>query len=116
MEPGGLGSEHAARPSSRLWNSIPLTLALAIGGNGAIFSMIRAVLLRPLPWPDPDRMVIVWETNQKQGTTRANPSSANFFDWREQSHSFDVLAHWRVVSFNLSAKDGVQPERVQGRE
>jgi putative ABC transport system permease protein len=91
-----------------------LTLALAIGGNSAIFSMIRAVLLRPLPWPDPNRLVIVWETNEKQGTARANPSSANFFDWREESHSFDVLAHWRVVFFNLSANDGVAPERVQG--
>lgn len=91
-----------------------LTLALAIGGNGAIFSMVRAVLLRPLPWPDPDRLVIVWETNQKQGTTRANPSSANFFDWRERSHSFEALAHWRFVYFNLSGNDRIAPERVQG--
>jgi putative ABC transport system permease protein len=91
-----------------------LTLALPIGGSSAIFSMIRAVLLRSLPWPDPDRLVIVWETNQKQGTTRANPSSANFFDWRELSHSFDALAHWRVVYFNISGNDRIAPERVQG--
>jgi len=91
-----------------------LTLALAIGGNSTIFSMIRAVLLRPLPWPDPDRLVIVWETNQKQGTTRANPSSANFFDWRERTNSFEALAHWRVVYFNLSGNARVAPERVQG--
>jgi putative ABC transport system permease protein len=62
-----------------------LTLALAIGGNSAVFSMIRAVLLRPLPWPVPDRLVLVWETNQKQGMARAYPSSASFFDWRERS-------------------------------
>ena len=91
-----------------------LTLALAIGGNSAVFSMIRAVLLRPLPWPDPDRLVIVWETNQKEGTARANPSSANFFDWREQSHSFEALAHWRFVYCNLSGDDRFAPERVQG--
>ena len=91
-----------------------LTLALAIGGNSAVFSMIRAVLLRPLPWPDPDRLVIVWETNQKEGTARANPSSANFFDWRERSHSFEALAHWRFVYFNLSGDARFAPERVQG--
>src|SRR5579871_6402435 len=76
-----------------------LTLALAVGGNTTIFSMIRAVLLQPLPWPDPDRLVTIWETNQKQGTARAFPSSANFLDWKERSRSFDALAHWRVVSF-----------------
>jgi len=91
-----------------------LTLALAIGGNSAVFSMIRAVLLRPFPWPDPDRLVVVWETNQKEGTARANPSSANFFDWRERSHSFEALAHWRFVYFNLSGDDRFAPERVQG--
>src|SRR5215470_4918885 len=91
-----------------------LTLALAIGGNTAIFSMIRAILLRPLPWPDPDRLVIIWETNQKQGAARAFPSTANFFDWRERSHSFEALAHWRAVQFNLSASDHLAPERVQG--
>jgi predicted permease len=91
-----------------------LTLALAIGGNSAIFSMIRTVLLRPLPWPDPDRLVIVWETNLKQGTSRANPSSANFFDWRERTHSFEALAHWRFVYFNLSGNARFAPERVQG--
>jgi len=91
-----------------------LTLALAIGGNSAVFSMIRAVLLRPFPWPDPDRLVVVWETNQKEGTARANPSSANFFDWRERSHSFEALAHWRFVYFNLSGDGRFEPERVQG--
>jgi putative ABC transport system permease protein len=91
-----------------------LTLALAIGGNGTIFGMIRAILLRPLPWPDPDRLVIIWETNQKQGAARAFPSTANFFDWRERSHSFEALAHWRAVQFNLSASDHLAPERVQG--
>jgi putative ABC transport system permease protein len=71
---------HGFRRSPFLALAAVLTLALAIGSNTAMFSMIRAVLLRPLPWPDPDRLVIIWETNQKQGTTRANPSSANFFD------------------------------------
>src|SRR5262249_23470607 len=76
--------------------------------------MVRAVLLRALPWPNPDRLVIVWETNEKQGTTRGNPSSANFFDWRERTNSFEALAHWRVVYFNLSGSGQFEPERVQG--
>ena len=100
------------RPLSAL--TAILTLALAIGANSAIFSMISAVLLRPLPWPDPDRLVILWETNQKQGASRVNPSSANFFDWRERSHSFQTLAQWRFVYFNLSGNDRFAPERVQG--
>ena len=91
-----------------------LTLALAIGGNSAIFSMVRAVLLRPLPWPEPDRLVIVWETNQSHGVTRAFPSSANFYDWKEQNQVFEALANWRVVYFNLSADERAAAERVQG--
>ena len=86
-----------------------LTLALAIGANTAIFSMVRAVLLRPLPWPNPDRLVIIWETNERQGTMRAFPSSANFFDWRERNNSFEALAHWRMVYFNLSGDDRFAP-------
>ncbi len=91
-----------------------LTLALGIGGNSAIFSAIDAVLLRPLSWPDPDRLVSVWEMNRKQGVSRAFPSSANFFDWKEQSHAFEAIAHWRFVYFNLAGDQNLRPERAQG--
>src|SRR5215471_14878665 len=59
-----------------------LTLAFGIGANSAIFSVVNAVLLRPLPFEDPDRIVRVWATNPRIDSERALPSPADFLDWR----------------------------------
>ncbi|QOY87227.1 ABC transporter permease [Paludibaculum fermentans] len=67
-------------------------LALGIGGNTAIFSVVNSVLLRPLPFPDPSRLTIVWETSSQQGVKREGPSGPNFYDWREQSRLYQDLA------------------------
>ena len=69
-----------------------IALALGIGANTAIFSVVNSVVLRPLPFRDANRMVVVWESNQAQGMNRAGPSGPNFLDFRDQSKSFEDLA------------------------
>lgn len=86
-----------------------LTLALGIGANCAIFSVIHSVLLQPLPYADPERMVIVYETWQQQG---GHVSVGNFADWRAQNRVFEDLAAFNGASFNLT--DGAEPERLYG--
>lgn len=88
-----------------------LALALGIGANTSIFSVVNAVLLRPLPFAKPDRLVMVWEHSPRTGKTNvANP--INFLEWRARNHSFERIAALVQVPFNLSG-DG-EPEQVQG--
>src|SRR6267378_7406067 len=68
-----------------------LTLALGIGANTAIFTVVNGVILKPLPYPEPDRLVMLWEKQLSDGTL-GTVAPANFVDWREQSHSFDKMA------------------------
>jgi putative ABC transport system permease protein len=89
-----------------------LTLALGIGANTAIFSVINAVLLRPLQFKDPEQLVIVWEDASFAGFPRNTPAPANYFDWKNQNQSFIDVAASAYVSFNLTG-DG-EPERVSG--
>jgi putative ABC transport system permease protein len=91
-----------------------LTLALGIGANTAIFSVVNAVLLRALPFPEADRIVMVWATNPaiQVGLDELPPSNADFKDWIERSHAFERLAAVKARQFNLSA-DG-DPERIGG--
>ena len=71
-----------------------LTLALGIGATTAIFSVVNAVVLRPLPFDQPDRIVVVTNVNLKTGTRNTTVSGPDFHDWREQSRSFETLAYW----------------------
>ncbi|HEV2706871.1 MAG TPA: ABC transporter permease [Pyrinomonadaceae bacterium] len=87
-----------------------LALALGIGANSAIFSVVNAVLLRPLPYTDPDRLVVMWERDPTMDTSVAYP---NFKDWRDQNQSFESIAAFRRDSFNLTGAG--EPERLSGR-
>jgi putative ABC transport system permease protein len=99
-----------------LWKSPGFTLiaifalALGIGANTAIFSVVNAVLLRPLPYKEPDQLAILWEKAATQDTSVSYP---NFQDWREQNQSFEQLAAFRRDSFNLVGSG--EPERLAGR-
>ena len=95
----GRDMRHAFRSLSRspLFSATAvLTLALGIGGSTALFSIVNAVLLRPLPYPDPDRLVRIWESNPAEGNERGLVSAANFADWRSRSRTFDDLALFNV--------------------
>jgi len=70
-----------------------LTLALGIGANGAIFALVDATLLRPLPFPDPERLVMVWERSKT--SLRGIVSPLNLIDWNERSRTFEVIAGFR---------------------
>ncbi len=90
-----------------------LTLALAIGANTAIFSVVNAVLLRPLPFHDPGQLVTLWERNPKQGYEQNPPAAGNFVDWRDQNRVFSQMAIYAPSrKFNLAVED--QPERITG--
>src|SRR5688572_9918126 len=78
-----------------------LTLALGIGANTAIFSVVNAVLLRTLPFHEPDRLVMVWEDASFAGFPRNTPAPANYADWKAQNHVFEDMATFDQRSFNL---------------
>jgi len=87
-----------------------LTLALGIGANTAIFSIVNAVLLRPLPFQDSSQLVLLRETYK--GVGNVSVSYPNFLDWRQQSRSFSAMAVVNNVAFNLSGI--AQPENIGG--
>jgi putative ABC transport system permease protein len=89
-----------------------LVLALGIGANTAIFSVVNSVLLRPLPVPGADRLAIIWETDLKDGIKREGPSGPNFLDWKEQSRSFEAMELLEVGTGTLTG-DG-EPEQITG--
>src|SRR5687768_4173418 len=88
-----------------------LTLALGIGANTAIFSVVNAVLLRTLPFHEPDRLVMVWEDASFAGFPRNTPAPANYADWKTQNQVFEEMATFDQRSFNLTG-DG-EPEKVE---
>ncbi len=85
-----------------------MTLALGIGANTAIFSVVNSVLLRPLPYPAPERLVVIQEYNAR-GPAQVTP--ANFLDWREQNNVFEHLAAISTRRANLTSEGG-DPQRV----
>ncbi len=87
-----------------------LTLALGIGANTAIFTVVYATLLAPMPYPEPEQLVMVWSKIQGD---RNGISAGDFTDWKNQNTVFQDLNAWTGGSFNLATKD--QPEYVEGQ-
>ena len=98
--------------SPRFTLIVVFTLGLGIGANGAIFSVINGVLLRPFSFPESERLVVAWERCLNQGLPRMVVSPPNFSDWRQQNQVFQDMAAYRQQDFNLI--DGGDPERVRG--
>ena len=91
-----------------------LTLALGIGATTAIFSIVHAVLLKPLPYDDPDKLVLVWETHHGYGLPLMYASPPNYTDWRERNQVFDEVAVFRPGKYFLHQQD--TPLRVPGSQ
>ncbi len=87
-----------------------LTLALGIGANTAIFSVVNAVLLKPLSYREPDRLVFVWEKNTAIGKDRDLVAPPNYLDWKAQNAVFDALGAYRFGGFALTGSG--EPESV----
>src|ERR1051325_3315547 len=88
-------------------------LALGIGANTAIFTVVNAVLLRPLPFPEPSRLVRLWHVPPERsfpGMKIFAVSPANYLDWKAQSHSFESMAAYNQRNANLTGRD--HPESV----
>ena len=102
-----------------LWKSPGFTvvalmaLALGIGANTAIFSVVNTVLLRPLPYKTPDRLVWLWETSPQNDIPKEVASYPNFEDWRQQNQSFEAVAGFTSTTPSLTGNDS-EPERVPG--
>ena len=89
---------------------VVITLALGIGANTTIFSVVNAVLLRPLPFKNSDRLVRVWESNPGRNWPEFSASAPNYQDWLQQQTSFEQLAAQELSTFNIAANG--EPERV----
>jgi putative ABC transport system permease protein len=90
-----------------------LTIALGVGSNTSVFSVIRAVLLRPLPFRDPERLVMLWETHPEIRLLQV--AAPDFQDWQRDSHSFDEMAAYTLQAMNKATLMGYgEPLQVQG--
>ena len=105
-----------ARYSIRLLRKNPgftliaaITLALGIGANTAIFSVIYAVLLAPMPYPEPDQLVMVWSKVQGNNNSIA---AGDYLDWKQQNKTFTDMCAWSGVSYNFATPG--QPEQISG--
>jgi putative ABC transport system permease protein len=89
-----------------------IALALGIGANTAIFSVVNAVLLRPLPFSNSEQLMNVWETDPTRGYQRGSASYPNFVDWREQNHVFEHMASYHTNDFIMTGRG--ESTRLQG--
>ena len=98
------------RKNPGLTAAVVATLMLGIGATTAIYTVVYAVLLAPLPYPNPEQLVMVW--SKVKGNNNVM-SAGDFLDWRQQSHSFQQLVAWTGGDFNLATAQ--HPEQVEGK-
>src|SRR5262245_18898003 len=91
---------------------VVITLALGIGASTAIFSVVNAVLLRPLPFPNSDRLQVVWGNYRALNIERLPAKAAEYDDYAQETQVFDSVAAYANHSFNLTS--GAEPERIRG--
>ena len=91
---------------------IVLSLAIGIGANSAVFSVVDALLLRPLPYPQPERLAAVWLHSPGIGIFRDWPSPGQFNDLQHENHSFETMSLSRLGNFALTGRE--RPELVDG--
>jgi predicted permease len=91
---------------------IVLSLAIGIGANSAVFSVVDALMLRPLPYPQPERLAAIWLHSPGIGIFRDWPSPGQYIDIQNENHSFEEMSISRLTSFTLTGLD--QPERIDG--
>ena len=91
---------------------IVASLAIGIGANSAVFSVVDALLLRPLPYPHPGRLAAIWLHSPAIGILRDWPSPGQYIDIQNENHSFEQMALAQSRTFTLTGRD--QPERVDG--
>src|SRR6188472_3457928 len=82
-----------------------ITIAWAIGANTAVFSLVNALLIRPLPYKASDELVLLWEKFPAQGLERIPVSAPEYLDYEKQTHSFERIAAFVSASFNLKTAD-----------
>src|SRR6185295_10854627 len=92
-----------------------LTLALGIGANTAVWSVIDAVILRPLPYPEPERLYALYQSHEAKEVGRTRAAPLDFLDWQSQNRSFSALAAHVGTGFTLAGGSGREPERVFGQ-
>src|SRR2546423_6095489 len=89
-----------------------ITLALGIGANSAMFSAVNAVLLRPLSFPESERIVLLAGVNPQQGITQSNMSIPDFADWQNQNQVFEQMAGF-IAGYGGGLNNGDETERIQ---
>jgi putative ABC transport system permease protein len=104
---------HAVRILSleRGFSSIVIiTLAIGIGGCAAVFSLVNALVLQPLPYPEPERLVMVWECDAKNPSRRFIVAKPVYEDWQREARTFESMGIWEYLNVNLSSTQ--EPEQV----
>ena len=89
-----------------------LVIAIGIGANAALFTVVRSVLLRPLPFADPDRLVMMYGHNPDDPDSRNVVAAGDFYEWQKASQGFEQMAIWRWSGYNLSGQKNELPEMV----
>ncbi len=91
---------------------IATTLAIGLGSNVALYGVVRSVILEPLPYPNPERVVAVWETVPDEGPKAFRVTAGNYVDWRTRNTVFDGMAIFGAAAHNLTGRG--EPEQVRG--